>query len=109
MHQHRGIRVVAGKILQGCGLEALMNNTAGLPDQHVGTGYPLDIVTQVAVRRPEDFFTLGMQVSDHVYSDARGHHPVGAGLHLCTGVGVYNHGALRMRVAERDEFIRRAA
>jgi hypothetical protein len=109
VHQHRGVRVQPAHPVQREALELLVHDAGAVPEQHVGAGHALHIAAQMLVRRPEDLLALCVQVLDDGQRDAGGDDPVERALTSARGVGVDDDGAVRVRVAEGAEGVRRAA
>ena len=86
-----------------------MHDACAAPQQHVGIGAALDVAAEVLVRRPQDLLAIGGQMLDDGQGNAAGHHPIGQRLHLHGGVGVDDHGPVRVFVAEGFEILRRTA
>ena len=105
--EHRRLGVHPDQVPQAPGLEFLVNDAGRVPKQHLGAGGPLDVGTQVAVRRPQDLFALGRQMIHQLDRDARSHHPVGPGLDRGGGIGIDDHGMVGVGVAETGKLIRR--
>ncbi len=109
MHQHHRLRVLLAQQFQLDALELVVNDAGAVPHQHVGAGLLLDVAAEVLVGRPQHFLALLVQVThDRQRARAR-HHPVGTGFDGRAGVGIDDDLALRVRVAEGGEFVRRAA
>ena len=106
MHQHGGIRILALHLLDSLGLELLVYHATAGPEKHIATSLAADIGAQVLVRGPEDLFVLPGQIPDDGQGDARGDHPIGAGLDLGAGVGIDHHGMIGMAVAEAGKQVR---
>ncbi|RMP50647.1 hypothetical protein ALQ21_200105 [Pseudomonas savastanoi pv. glycinea] len=85
-----------------------MDNAGTVPQQHIGTGFTLDIATQMLVWSPDDFLAVVHQAFDDLQRTARGHYPVRTGFDRCRGVGIHHHGTLRVLIAERGKLIDRA-
>ena len=86
-----------------------MHDAHAGPKHHVGAGLFLDVAAQMLVGRPKDLLPLLVQMAHDVEAHARSDAPVGARLHGRAGVGIDDHGAVRMRIAELGEFIGWAA
>ncbi|MNY67022.1 hypothetical protein D3C86_2045310 [compost metagenome] len=56
MHQDLGVGEFAAQQVQLDALELVMHQAGALPQQHVGTGFLLDVAAEVLVRRPENLF-----------------------------------------------------
>ncbi len=82
-----------------------MDEARTLPQQHVSAGLLLDVAAQVTVGRPDDLLAARVQIGNDFQPDRRRHHPVRARLHRRAGVRIDDHRAIRMRVAERGEFV----
>src|SRR5690606_32479103 len=109
VHQDGGVGVEGLQLLEAAELELLVDDTAAVPQQHIGAGLLLHIAAQVLVGGPEDLLPPAIQVVDDIEGDAGGDHPVGPGLHRRRGVGVDHHGAVGVLVAEGGEFLGGAA
>ena len=67
----------------------------------------LDPVAEVTIRRPQDFFAARLEVLDDRQRDAARDHPIRQRLHARGRVRIHDDGAIRVRFAERFEFIGR--
>ena len=103
------MRVFGCEVFEFNRFEFVVYDARALPQQHVCAGLLLDVGTEVAIGRPDDFFALFFQVRDDFQCDGGGDHPVGACFDFGGGIGVHDYGAVGMRVAERGEFVNRAA
>ena len=71
VHQHFRIRVLCLQQVEFDALELVVHQAGALPQQHVGARLLLDPGAQVLVRRPQDFFSLRMQMFDDLQADRR--------------------------------------
>ena len=109
VHQYLGPGVF---LLQGGefeGLEFVVHDAGTVPQHHVGTGFALNVATQVTVRRPQNFLPRGFQGPHNVQRTTGGHHPVGPRFHGGAGVGVDHHGAVWVGIAKSVERVNRTA
>ena len=106
MHQHFCIGVLLLEFSQLERFKFVVNDARALPQQHVGTGFALDVRAQVTIRCPDNFLTLAMQMFNDAQADRGSDHPIGTRLYCRTGVGVHDDGAIRMRIAIRRKLIR---
>lgn len=51
-------------------LKFVMNNTGTLPAKHVSAGLLLHVITEMAVRRPDDFLAQTVQMLNQFNGDA---------------------------------------
>ena len=109
MDQYGRVRVNRFQIAQALGLELIVNNTGTVPQQYVGTGFPLHITAEVLVRRPQDFLPERVKIIDNFQRDTRGYNPVRTSLDRRRGIGIHHHGAIRVLVTKSGELVRRAA
>ena len=109
VHQHLGAGVFLHQRLQLKRLELVVHDARAVPEHHVGAGLALDVAAQVAVGCPQDLVALVFQRAHDVQRAAGRDQPVRPGLHRSAGVGIHHHGAVGVRVAERVEFLNRAA
>ena len=108
MHQNGGIRVRRFQVVQAFGLELFVHDARAVPAQHVSARLVAHIATQVLVRRPQDFFTVAVQVFDQLHCNGGSDNPVSAGFHCSRRIGVNHHRTVRVLVTEGGEFVFRA-
>ncbi|KPY73818.1 Uncharacterized protein ALO45_05526 [Pseudomonas syringae pv. syringae] len=108
VNQNRRLGVQGFHVFELLGFELFVDDAGTVPQQHIGTGFTLNVTTQVLIWRPDDFLTVVHQALDDLQRAARGHHPVRTGFDGCRGVGIHHHGTLRVLVAKSGELVDRA-
>ena len=94
MDQYGRVRVNRFQIAQALGLELIVNNTGTVPQQYVGTGFPLHITAEVLVRRPQNFLPERVKIIDNFQRDTRGYNPVRTSLDRRRGADSLQFGQL---------------
>ena len=107
--KHGGIRIQTLQVLNAFRLELLVHDAGTVPHQHVGTGFFLNIATQMLIRCPQNLFTLRLQVLNDLHGNRRGHDPIGTRFYRRRGIGIHHHGTVGVGIAERAELVNRAA
>ena len=108
MYEHRSIGMNMLQIQNTPCLEFLVHDACTIPQQDIGPRLTLHVIAEMPIRRPNDRLILRGQMLSNIERNAGSHHPVGARLDRCRGVGIHHHLSLRVGITESREFIDRA-